>query len=327
MTGDGSASARRFLGPGLLLVLLTAVVSGVSTYLNAFAVQGTSSDAFVTVRNVSVAIMIAPWALAAGRSGFSRLSRSDLLKLVTIGLVGGAVPFLLFFHGLQMASQAHGGLTASFLYRTLFLMAGVLGVLWLRERFRWWMALGAGLLLGGNYLLMSLSSPVWSDGSLYVLAATGMWAVEYAMSKRMLTTLSAGTVALGRMGFGAVFLVGFLALSGQMAQVGSFSVSQWSWVGISALMLALFVTTWYSGLKHVDLSVATSVLVLGFPVTWLLSVLLQSARPTEMVALGALAVVLGVVLMVGLALWREMAGWLAQSLRRGTRPLRRERES
>ncbi len=316
MGGEGSTGRRRLLGPGLLLVLLTAIISGVSTFVNSFAVGGTNADAFVTVRNLTVALMIAPLALVAARTRLARLSRSDLLWLVGIGLIGGAVPFLLFFEGLEMAAQAHGGLTASFLYRTLFLMASVLGLLWLRERFHWRMVLGAGLLLAGNYLLMSLSSPVWTDGSLYVLAATGLWAVEYSWSKRLLSRLEVGTVSLGRMGFGAVFLLAFLGLTGQAGAVASFSPAEWSWVGISALLLSLFVVTWYAGLQRVDLGIAASILVLGFPVSWLLSVAWGSVRLTGVEAMGALAVVLGVVLMVGLSLWREARDWLIDLVRR-----------
>ena len=48
-------NAKSRAGMGLLLVLATAIVSGVSTYVNLYAVQGTSSDVFVTVRNLVVA--------------------------------------------------------------------------------------------------------------------------------------------------------------------------------------------------------------------------------------------------------------------------------
>lgn len=327
MGGEAAQGPRRFVGPGLLLVLLTAVISGLSTFLNAFAVQGTNSDAFVTVRNLAVALMIAPVALGFGRVRLARTSRSDLLWLVGIGLVGGAVPFLLFFRGLQMATEAHGGLTASFLYRSLFLMASVLGVLWLKERFRWRTVLGAGLLLSGNYMLLSLASPVWTDGSLFVLVATALWAVEYSLSKRLLSRLDSGTVALGRMGFGAVFLVGFLLLSGQLGAVAALTAPQWSWVAISAVLLALFVTTWYAGLQRVDLGIAASVLVLGFPITWILSISVGSVRGSAVGAAGALAVAAGVLVMVGLSLWRESRDWLSGLLRRRSRTLLARRES
>src|SRR3989304_1828982 len=99
--------------PGLLLVLLTALISGVSNFVNFWAVQGTSSDAFIAVRNAAVAVMLVPLALFAGFQVRERLTGRQWTQLATIGLVGGAVPFIFFFRGLQMAGSAGAG-TATF---------------------------------------------------------------------------------------------------------------------------------------------------------------------------------------------------------------------
>jgi drug/metabolite transporter (DMT)-like permease len=302
---DDEVPATSYRSIGLLLVLLTAIISGISTFVNAYAVHGTSSDAFVTVRNLAVAGLILPLAVLARRRLVAPLRRVDWARLVAIGVVGGGIPFLLFFHGLALATAAGGGLTASFLYRTLFLMATVFGVVYLKEHFHPRVAVAAGLLLAGNYLLLSLTAPVWTDGTLYVLAATVLWAVEYTISKRTLRDLPSGVVAFGRMGIGAVILVGYLALTSQFAAVHALSAGQWEWVLISAVLLAAFVGTWYAGLRRVDLGVATSVLVLGFPVTWLLSVMVAGSSFTLAQAAGAAAVVGGVAVVVGLSLLRQ----------------------
>jgi drug/metabolite transporter (DMT)-like permease len=314
---DVPAPPSSFRSVGLLLVLLTAVISGVSTFVNGYAVHGTSSDPFVTVRNLAVAGMILPLGLLARRSLVRPLRRIDWVRLVAIGVVGGGVPFLLFFHGLALATAAGGGLTASFLYRTLFLMATVFGVVYLKEHFHPRIAVAAALLLGGNYLLLSLTAPVWTDGTVYVLAATILWAVEYTISKRALRDLPSGIVALGRMGIGAGFLVGYLVLTSQLGAVGALSPGQWTWVLISAVLLAAFVGTWYAGLRRIDLGVATSVLVLGFPVTWLLSVLVAGSSFSLAQAAGAAGVVGGVVVVVGITLLRQTWTLLSRRVRTG----------
>ncbi len=321
MFGD-RLSTGRLAAPGILLVLLTALISGVSVFVNSYAVQGASPDAFVAVRNVAVAAMLVPLALLAGRTARARLSRADWGRLVAIGLVGGAIPFLLFFRGIQLATAAGGAATASFGYRALFLMATVLGVVVLKERFSARVALAAGVLLAGNALLLSLTAPVWTDGTAYVLAATALWAGEYALSKRTLRDLPSGTVALGRMGFGGAFLMAYVALSGQLGAVASFGAVQWQWVALSAVLLVAFVSTWYAGLKTVDLSVATSVLVLSFPVTWALTAAVAGTGVTVLAAAGAVTVVLGVALAIGAASLRETwAYWADAALARvrGTR--------
>jgi drug/metabolite transporter (DMT)-like permease len=306
----------RVAAVGLLLVLATAVISGVSTFVNSYALVGTSSDAFVTVRNLVVALMIAPVALVATRRAPERLRAVDYGWLALVGLIGGAIPFLLFFHGLQLATAAGGAATASFVYRTLFLMATVFGIVLLHERFSARVFAGAALLLAGNVLLLSIISPLWTPGTTYVLAATVLWAAEYTVSKHLLGSLRSSTVGFGRMGFGAAFLLAYLALTSQYGAVAAMSGAQWTWVAISALLLTAFVLTWYAGLQRVDLSVATSMLVLGFPVTFLLGILAKGAHFTLDEAIGAAAVVAGAVVIAGWRQWRDLGSYLRASVAR-----------
>ncbi len=314
---DPVSSEDPRVGLGLLLVLATACVSGVSTFVNLYAVSGTNSDAFVTVRNALVALAIVPLAVLAVREAPRALTRSDWLRLSAIGLIGGALPFLLFFHGLELASAAHGGATASFFYRTLFLMATVLGVVFLAEKFRWRTAVGAILLLAGNAVLLSLTSPIWTDGTGYVVLATLLWAVEYTLSKRTMRDLPSGTVALGRMGLGALFLFAYLGATSQLGAVTAFSGGQWEWIGISAALLVAFVTTWYAGLARVDLGTATAVLVLGYPITFLLAVSVQGTRMTLGDALGVSAVFSGVLCAIGYTLVRKAGREIVRPFRSG----------
>jgi len=281
--------------------------------VNFYAVQGTNSDAFIAVRNAVVAVMLLPIALVAVRGLPKGLMRKDWLKLGVIGLIGGAIPFLLFFRGLQIAGTA-GAATATFGYRTLFLMAAVLGVVFLGERVSRRLALAAGLLLAGNALLLSLTAPIWTDGTAYVLAATALWAGEYTLSKHTLRNVPSGTVALARMGFGGAFLLGYVALTGQLGSVAALTGVQWEWVLLSAVLLAGFVTTWYAGLKTVDVSMASAMLVLAFPITWALGFLASKSTFGLAQAAGVVAIVLGAVAAIGLAslreTWETVVAWI-----------------
>jgi drug/metabolite transporter (DMT)-like permease len=90
---------------------------------------------------------------------------------------------------------------------------------------------------------------------------------------------------------------------------------------VSALLLLAFVTTWYAGLARVDLSVASSVLVVAFPITWAMGALAGRAPLALPQALGAAAIVFGVVIVVGAAAlrdaWREVLAVLRARLARG----------
>lgn len=313
---------RSWAGPGVVLVVLTAIVSGLATFVNVYAVRGTGSDAFVTMRNLTVAAALVPVAFLAARYLRAPALRAvDWARLVAIGIVGGGVPFLLFFHGLSLATASGGATTAAFGYRTLFLFASVFALVFLRERLhgRWLVA--AALLLAGNALLLGFSTAIWTDGTAYVLAATALWATEYTLSKRVLADLPSPTVGAGRMGFGAVFLVGYLTVTAQWGSVAGFSGADWAWVGLSAALLVAFVATFYAGLKRVDVSVATSALVLGFPVTTVLGALVRSSPLSLGQALGVVAVVAGVGAAVGLTQLRDAGGFLARWLRPSARPV------
>jgi drug/metabolite transporter (DMT)-like permease len=320
MTTFKSAAMSRTVGPGIVLVLLTVLVSGVSNFVNFKAVQGTNVDAWIAVRNAVVALLLMPMVLLVGPGIRRRLSRTDWTRLMMIGLIGGAIPFLLYFHGFQMALGQGGAAAASLGYRSLFLMATVLGVLFLKERIPRRFAIGAGLVMVGNVLLLSFSGPIWTDGTVYVLLATAMWAGEYTMSKRLLGTLPSGTVAASRMGFGALFLLAYLGLTGQASSITGFGGSDWITLFYSALLLFAFVSTWYAGLKTVDLTVASSLLVLAFPVTWILGVITAGRGFTMGQVVGATAIVAGIGLAVGIALqrrlWVTLVVWVRSQIAR-----------
>ena len=315
MSSSESAATGRTLGPGIVLVLVTVLVSGVSNFVNFRAVQGTDVDAWLAVRNAAVAGMLVLVALVAGTGLRTRLSRGQWIRLAAIGLLGGAVPFLLYFHGFQLALSQGGAATASFGYRSLFLMASVLGVVVLRERLtrRWLFA--AGALFVGNALLLSVSGPLWTDGTGYVLLATALWAGEYTVSKDTMRGLPSSTVALGRMGFGAVFLFAYLGFTGHAASVAAFGGADWVTLFLSALLLFAFVTSWYAGLRTVDLSVASSLLVLAFPITWVLSVVAGGTAFTLGPAAGAVAIVLGIAILLGVASRRGIRARIRQVFR------------
>lgn len=297
MTGASRVAdpARR---AGLLLVVVTAVISGLSVFVNSYAVGNTSSNAFVTLRNLVVALVLVGPVLLAGRGSSRALTGRQLALLAVLGLIGGSVPFLLYFRGLQLATAAGGFTTAAFVYRTLFLWASVAGFLLLRERLGARALAAGGVLLAGNVLMLDLTKVSWTDGTTYVLAATLLWTAEYTLARRVLRELPSGLVALGRMGFGAAFLLVFLVATSGTAAVATFSGTTWTWIAVSALLLTGFVVTWYAGLKRVELGVAAAVLNLGYPVTLAAAYLAKGVGTAWVPALGAVFVTAAVVVLV-----------------------------
>ena len=285
---------------GMALVFATAAISGVSIFINKFAVSGIDSSVFTFSKNLLVAAVLVSLLVLWKRDALRLLTKKDWLILSIIGLVGGAIPFLLFFRGLQLISGNMG----SFIHKTMFIFVAVLAAVFLGEKVKKWFFIAAIALLAGNFMLLKINSMGFGTGEMLVLAATLLWAVENTISKHALKRLDSTTVAAGRMGFGALFIFAFLAATGKAPLIFSLTQNQIGWIIITSMLLLAYVLTWYSGLKHVDVSTATAVLTLGSPVTMLLSFAFSSTAVTIVDTLGIMLVFAGVFLVL------SSKGWL-----------------
>ncbi|MBU1146466.1 DMT family transporter [Patescibacteria group bacterium] len=253
---------------GYLLVLGTAIISGVSIFVNQFGVKIINSDIFAGLKNFAVAGILLclifwfkEWKLLA------KLKIKEWGTLVLIGLVGGSIPFLLFFRGLSLTS----GSTTSFVHKTMFLYVIILAALFLKEKINKNLVIGASLLLFGNMLLLKIFNGFqFGYGEFLVLIATVLWAAEQIISKKALENISPKIVAWGRMFFGFLFIFIFWAATGQVQLLGGLGAAELSWVWITAVFLLGYVLTWYSGLKYIKVSTAVCILSLGAPITSLL---------------------------------------------------------
>ena len=282
---------------GLILVLATAIISGFSIFLNSFVVKGFNPFVFTTLKNAFVAVFLISAILLLGEwKNLAKLTNQQWAKLAAVGLIGGSIPFLMFFYALKIASSAT---TAGFLQKTIFIWATIFAVVFLREKINKMFIAGAILLLLGNFLLFSNLS-VFGLPEMLVLAAAVMWGAEIVLAKHLLSDLYGRIVAFGRMFFGAGFMLLFLAGTGQMQEIGALGTEHWMWVGITGILLFLYVFTFYTGLKYTTVSKATAVLLLGQPITGILSMVFSGKAIGFNEAIGFMLMVAGVVLIIGI---------------------------
>ncbi|KYK25068.1 hypothetical protein AYK26_02635 [Euryarchaeota archaeon SM23-78] len=275
---------------GLFFVLGTAVISGVSIFINKFGVRGIDAFLFTGAKNILVAIFLFSLILLAmDFKKLRALSKKDLGKLFLIGLFGGSIPFLLFFRGLQLTSAAQG----AFIHKTMFVWVGILALIFLKEKLNKGIIIGAILLLTGNFLLLKLNNFVFATGDILILAATLFWGIETVISKHALKTLDSKVVAFGRMFFGSLLIIVFLVATGKLVLVTSLTSSHFLWILVTSLFLLSYVFTWYSGLKHIKASVATSILLLGSVITTVLNLLFADVVIVPSQIVGIILLVLG----------------------------------
>ena len=258
---------------GLLLALVAACVSGLTVFLNGYAVKHVHASAtvYTTAKNLVAAVVLAVVFVALGavasrrppvRSGST--PRSVWVGVGYVGVVGGGVAFALFFEGLSKTSAT----TAAFVQKSLVVWVIVLAVPVLRERVGppQWAAVvllvaGAAALNGGVGRLRADRGPA------LVLAATLLWAVEVVVAKRLLCWLTPATVGLARMGIGTVALLGWLAAGGRLAALAHLGPDAWAWVLLTGALLAVYVGVWFAALARAPAVDVTAVLVVGAFIT------------------------------------------------------------
>lgn len=271
-----------------------AIVSGLANFVNKWGVTYIK-DPFVytTMKNVVTAfLLIGLFLLAKHWQNLKSISKRDWVKLVLIGLIGGSVPFLLFFWGLKLTSPA----SASFIHKTMFIWVALLAWPFLKEKFRIYQYGALVFLFLGNFALAGLKSWQWGRGETLVLIATLLWAVEFIISKKVLKAVSANIVAGARMIFGSLLLLAFLVLTGRINVFLSYNWTAWKWAVLTGAILFFFVITWYHALSRLPATIITSILVVASPITTLLEGVFVKHEYSFLQGVGSLILLGGAVL-------------------------------
>jgi len=282
---------------GMVLAAGTALISGVSVFLNGYAVKQVQDPAlYTTLKNgvAALALFAVALPILRQRGGSLRTSRRDAGLLTLIAIVGGSIPFLLFFTGLSLASAP----SAAFIHKTLFVWVAILAVPFLGERLGLLQIGALGVLFASQLLIVPPTGVSWGVGESMIAAATLLWSVEVILVKRLVGRVDPLVVGVGRLGIGLIVLIGYLALTGKLAGITDLNPTQWSWIVLTGVLLSGYVATWFTSLRYAPATVVTSVLVLGAPITALLDVAVNGRVPGSAPLAGYGLVTLGAVLLV-----------------------------
>ena len=131
-----------------------------------------------------------------------------------------------------------------------------------------------------------------------ILLATVFWAVENILSKDLVKTVSGTIVAFGRMFFGSLFILLFLAFTQDLGQLMQLTGKQLLWTVFTSLLLFGYTYTWYNGIKTVKITTATAILLLGSPVTTLLNFIFVTHTLSLSEFFGSLLLISGISLLL-----------------------------
>jgi drug/metabolite transporter (DMT)-like permease len=322
---------RRLRAPGVILAGATALVSGISVFVNSYGVRaGATPAVYTTAKNlVAVAVLsllaMVGWGVRRRGSGSVAANfvaaapeaRSvpatrrwvEWLGLAYVGAIGGGLAFVLFFDGLAVSEPG----PAAFWRDTLVLWVAVLAILFLRERLRWWNVAAIALLFSGEIVVSGgVGQLAANHGEVDVLLSSVLWALEVVIARRLLRTRSPATLAMVRMGLGALTLILYLAANGSLGQLRAMNADQWHWALWTGVLLSLYVATWMSALARARALDVTSVLASSALITWLLQLLAGTTSPS-VDAIGLILIGAGVVVVFVGA--RGRSSWRGEALR------------
>lgn len=236
---------------GLKLAFLAAVVSGISVFLNKFAVASLPDPALLpAIKNFIVGIMFL-LLLVGERTKLNQqirsISKLQALQLLAVGVIGGFIPFYMFFVGLSQIPAVN----ANIIHKTLVVWVAIFSPLFLREKITKIQALAVLGLFASNLLPGGFGGLTYSRGEVLVLLATILWAIEVIIVKKLALSVETKLIATFRMGLGSILLLFSVALKNSFSldPIYNLNPSQWFWIFVTSLTLFAYVYCWYHALK------------------------------------------------------------------------------
>jgi drug/metabolite transporter (DMT)-like permease len=285
------------LKKGLTFALLTALISGFSNFVNKIAVDVIKPPlVFTAEKNAIVGLLIIGALIATWKwQKIKKLNKKQVIYLLLIGIIGGSLPFYLFFTGLSQIPAINGAI----INKTLIIWVAILAIPFLKEKMSPLQVVAVALLFYSNLIIGGFAKFQFSQGELFVLIATILWAVEHVLAKKILPTVDPDIVTAARMGFGSLILIGAAAIIAPAALVKGFlpNQTQFFWMATTVVLLLGYVTTWYRALKFAPVTVVASVLVSATLITNVLSAIFVTHAWTLALGIQAFFTAMGISLL------------------------------
>jgi drug/metabolite transporter (DMT)-like permease len=282
----------RDTGRGYALAVANMVVSGAAVYVNSLGVRlFEDSTLYTALKNlVAGLLLLLPLAVSAGARAGLRVAAPRRVLLLVVALIGGSVPYALYFRGLQLSTPV----TAALIDHLQFLLVALFAAIFLGERFGVGVWAALAVLLAGLSLGASVGAVRLDAGTPCLAAATVLFAADFALMKYLLRSVAPLTVMAAKMGLGSLLLLAWVAASGHLGAVAGLSLLQLGFVAVTGLILLLFTATSVLGLRLASATAVTAIPAGSPLITTALVVLSRQAVITPARWLGLALVLLAV---------------------------------
>ncbi len=281
---------------GTILAVLTAIISGFSIPLNKIFVVQTDPAVFTAIRAFIIGLIFLAFARWQSKKSKSSFKKVPWRYLILIGIIGGGLAFLLYFTGLSLTTSSR----AAFLHKTLPIYTTILAFIFLKEKVSPRQSLGLlGMLVGTLLLLSGQINPAefWTNpalGDILVLFATMLWGLENVLAKyAIIKDESNYVISFARMFIGSLFLFAAVLALGKTGALLSLSSSQLGNVLISTGLLFGYVFCYYWSIKLINVSKASTLLLLAPVITLLIGVYVFGEPLPWLQRIGSVLILLG----------------------------------
>lgn len=248
------------------IIVFTAVVSGISVFINSLAVKIVpNAYLFTTAKNICVALFVFILIFSMSKAKeLKKLTIKDWQKLFFLGVIGGSIPFLLFFQGLSVSKQT--ALNGAFIQKTMFIWVAILAVAFFKEKITTVQKTGLLVVLSGIILMGGLNVSTFGKGEVLIFIATLLWSIEAIFVSKYFKQMDFTIVSFGRMFFGSIIMLCYLFLT-QKHSALVLTKPQLLWVYLTAGFLFVYVLSYYKSLTKFRATEVTSILTVAFPIT------------------------------------------------------------
>jgi drug/metabolite transporter (DMT)-like permease len=278
---------------GIYFAFLTAIISGFSVFINKFAVTAIKKPLlFTTIKNFVVAVLIISIIIAFKKiTLIKKLKKTAFVYLLLIGVIGGSIPFYLFFTGLSQISAINGAL----IHKTLVFWVILLAIPFLKEKLSKNQTIAICIIFLSNLIVGGFNGFQFSTGELFVLTATMLWAIENILAKKILPSVDPDIVTASRMGIGGIilFIITLITKPGMISSVVNFNIMQLFWITITSILLFGYVSTWYRALKYAPAIMVATILTSSTLITNILSTFLITHTMTPIVLIQNVGLIIG----------------------------------
>jgi drug/metabolite transporter (DMT)-like permease len=288
---------------GAILAILTAIISGIAIPINKLFIVNLDPTVFTAVRAIVIGTIFL--IVVSFQSGFDykKFKHVPWKYLIAIGVVGGALAFLLYFTGLQLTEAS----AAAFLKDGMLpIFTTILAFVFLKERISRNMVYAMVVMLVGIvmiYLSQVNPSQLWSNpqlGDILIIISVVLWAIEYVIAKKAMSLGETNfVVSFARMFFGGIILLGFVLLFGKLGTLLALSMQQWINILISTALLFGYVLFWYWSIRMINVSKASALFLISPVIALIASIIIFGEQPQAIQLVGSAAVLVGAYILIG----------------------------